>query len=66
MAAYLLLAATGAFVYFALKIFRNYLFRSPLDNIPGPPPVSLFTGASRHHLGAMDTTPIGLQVTSPN
>ncbi|KAM5545452.1 hypothetical protein V8D89_000490 [Ganoderma adspersum] len=44
MTAYLPLAAAAVLVYLGLKIFRNYLFRSPLDNIPGPPPASLLTG----------------------
>ncbi|PIL34530.1 cytochrome P450 [Ganoderma sinense ZZ0214-1] len=44
MMAYFSLAAIAALVYLGLKIFRNYLFRSPLDNIPGPPPASLWTG----------------------
>nr|VWO98257.1 Putative tyrosine-protein kinase AmsA (EC (Amylovoran biosynthesis membrane-associated protein AmsA) [Ganoderma boninense] len=44
MTAYISLTVLAVFGYLALKVFRNYLFSSPLDNIPGPPPVSLWTG----------------------
>ncbi|KAM5545440.1 hypothetical protein V8D89_000478 [Ganoderma adspersum] len=45
MAYYLSLAATIIVVFAAVcKILGHYLFRSPLDNIPGPPPPSRLTG----------------------
>ena len=30
--------------YLLWKILRAYVVRSPLDNLPGPPPKSLLTG----------------------
>ena len=46
MTVYLFLVAAATLLSLGVKIFRNYLFRSPLDNVPGPPPASFFTGAS--------------------
>ena len=44
MSAYLPLAAAAAILLAGLKVFGNYLFPSPLDNIPGPPSASFLSG----------------------
>ncbi|PIL34519.1 cytochrome P450 [Ganoderma sinense ZZ0214-1] len=44
MTAYLPLAAAAVVLLAGLRAFRNYLFPSPLDNIPGPPSASFLTG----------------------
>ncbi|KAM5545857.1 hypothetical protein V8D89_000895 [Ganoderma adspersum] len=44
MSAYLPLAAAVVVLLVGVKVFGNYLFPSPLDNIPGPPSASLLTG----------------------
>ncbi|KAM5544787.1 hypothetical protein V8D89_001685 [Ganoderma adspersum] len=44
MSAYLPLAAAAVILLAGLKVFGNYIFPSPLDNIPGPPSASLLTG----------------------
>ncbi|KAI1793787.1 cytochrome P450 [Ganoderma leucocontextum] len=44
MSTYLPLAAAVVVLLAGLKVFSNYLFRSPLDNIPGPPSASFLTG----------------------
>ncbi|KAI8974184.1 cytochrome P450 [Trametes punicea] len=35
----------AAFVYVLWHVFREYFVKSPLDNIPGPPPVSFLLGS---------------------
>ena len=39
-------AAAGAAIllYAVWRLFGHYLFRSPLDNVPGPPPVRKLLG----------------------
>lgn len=44
MSTYLPLAAAVLALLAGLKLFSNYLLPSPLDNIPGPPSASFFTG----------------------
>ncbi|KAM5545439.1 hypothetical protein V8D89_000477 [Ganoderma adspersum] len=44
MLTYLPLAAAAMVLLAGIKVFGNYLFPSPLDNIPGPPSASLLTG----------------------
>ncbi len=33
-----------ASIFLALDALRRYLVRNPLDNVPGPPPISILTG----------------------
>ncbi|KAI0737388.1 cytochrome P450 [Daedaleopsis nitida] len=44
MASLAVYAAAGAVLYVIWRVLRNLLVPSPLDNIPGPPPMSFVSG----------------------
>ena len=44
MAQLLLLASLLAIVFFVWRLVSTYVLRTPVDNLPGPPSGSLFSG----------------------
>ena len=50
-------AALAALALFVWKYFRNLLFKSPLDNVPGPASPSFIKGANDLLSTYTDTDP---------
>lgn len=36
----------GSLSWLLWKVFRNFVVKSPLDNLPGPPPASVWKGTA--------------------
>ena len=59
-------ALAGIILYISWLVLRPFVTRSPLDNLPGPPPESLLTGKCHPHPTSRTPLNILRQATSSN
>ena len=52
------LVVLSVILYFGWRFVRNYIVKSPLDKIPGPPPASIISGVYYMYLHCSFYRPI--------